>query len=282
MKTMSGKICLITGATSGIGKETAMRLAMLGATVVIAARDPARAETVGEEIRLRVPLARVETVTVDLSSLVQVRRLADEVRARYDRLDVLLNNAGVITQRRRLTGDGLESTFAVNHLAPFLLTNLLRDLLQRSAPSRVVTVASAAHKQVRAIPWDDLATGATNAHSRAYPLSKLCNILFTGELARRLEATGVTANSLHPGFIRTGLGRDISGMAGSVVRLILRFQPGPAAGASTSVYLASSPEVARTTGGYFVKSRPAKPSALAGDSRAAARLWELSEELVAR
>jgi NAD(P)-dependent dehydrogenase (short-subunit alcohol dehydrogenase family) len=279
---MSGRICLVTGATSGIGRETALRLAMLGATVVIAARDPVRTEAVGEQIRLRVPLARVETVTADLSSLAQVRRLADEVRARYDRLDVLLNNAGVITMRRRLTGDGLETTFAVNHLAPFLLTNSLRDLLERSAPARVVNVASAAHRQIRAIPWDDLATGTDTGHGRAYPLSKLCNILFTKELARRLDGTGVTANCLHPGFIRTALGRDISGMAGAVVRLVLRFQPGPTTGAMASVYLASSPEVAATTGGYFVKSRPAKPSTLAADPAAAARLWALSEELVAR
>jgi len=282
MRTMSGKTCLVTGATSGIGKQTALRLAMLGATVVIAARDAARAEAVGEEIRLRVPLARVETLTADLSSLLQVRRLADEVRARYDRLDVLLNNAGVITMRRRLTGDGLETTFAINHLAPFLLTNLLRGLLERSAPARVVTVASAAHRQVRAIPWDHLATGAESGHGRAYPLSKLCNILFTAELANRLDGTGVTANCLHPGFIRTSLGRDITGMSGAIVRLILRFQPGPATGALTSVYLASSPEVEQTTGGYFVKCKPAQPSLLAKSPDAAARLWALSEELVAR
>lgn len=281
MRTMSGKTCLVTGATSGIGKETALRLAMLGATVVIAARDPARAEAVGEEIRLRVPLARVETITADLSSLRQVRRLADEVRARYDRLDVLLNNAGVITMRRQTTVDGLETTFATNHLAPFLLTNLLRGVLERSAPARVITVASAAHKQIRAIPWDSLATGEA-AHRRAYPLSKLCNILFTLELAKRLDGTGVTANCLHPGFIRTDLGRDITGSAGRVVRFILRFQPGPAAGAQTSVYLASSPEVADITGRYFIKSKPVNPSPLAADPRSAAHLWALSEELIAR
>jgi NAD(P)-dependent dehydrogenase (short-subunit alcohol dehydrogenase family) len=278
---LTGKVAVVTGGNRGLGEAWVRSLVDVGATVVIAARDPARAETVGEEIRLRVPLARVETVTADLSSLAQVRRLADEVRARYDRLDVLVNNAGVITMRRRLTADGFETTFATNHLAPFLLTNLLRGLLERSAPARVVTVASAAHKQVRAIPWDDLATGEA-AHTRAYPLSKLCNILFTRELAKRLDGSGVTANSLHPGFIRTNLGRDFTGAAGRVVRFILRFQPGPAAGAVTSVYLASSPEVAGTTGGYFVKSRPARPSALASDPVAAARLWALSEELTSR
>ncbi len=276
--TMSGKTCLVTGATSGIGKETAARLAMLGATVVVVARDTARGEAAGEDIRRRVPLAQVDTVTADLSSMAQVRRLAEQVLTRYNRLDVLVNNAGVITMRRQLTADGLETTFATNHLGPFLLTNLLRGLLERSAPARVVTVSSAAHRQVRAIPWDDLARGNAG-HGQTYPVSKLLNILFTAELARRLAGTGVTANSLHPGFVRTHLGRDVTGLLGTVVRLLLRFQPSPATGAQTSVYLASAPEVASTTGGYFVKCRPAQPSSLATDAQAAARLWALSEQL---
>jgi retinol dehydrogenase 12 len=277
---MSGKTCLVTGATSGIGKETAARLAMLGATVIIVARTAARGETAGDEIRRRAPLARVEVLTADLSSLAQVRALAGEVLARHDRLDVLVNNAGVLTTRRQSTGDGWETTFATNHLGPFLLTGLLRGLLERSAPARVVTVSSAAHQQVRAIPWDDLSRGgAPGAHRQAYPLSKLLNILFTAELARRLAGTGVTANCLHPGFVRTGLGRDVTGVLGAVVRLVLPFQPGPAIGAETSVYLASAPEVAGVTGGYFVKCKRAEPSAPARDERAAARLWTLSEEL---
>jgi NAD(P)-dependent dehydrogenase (short-subunit alcohol dehydrogenase family) len=278
---MSGKVCLVTGATSGIGKETAVRLAMLGATVIIVARTAARGETAGDEIRRRVPLARVEAVTADLSIMAQVRRLADEVMARYDRLDVLINNAGVIMTRRQLTADGLETTFATNHLGPFLLTNLLRGLLERSAPARVVTVSSAAHKQVRTIPWDDLARGGPAGYQQSYPLSKLLNILFTVELARRLAGTGVTANCLHPGFVRSALGRDVTGVIGAVVRLVLPFQPGPATGSATSVYLAGSPEVADVTGGYFVKCKPARPSALARDTRAAERLWTLSEELAA-
>ncbi len=276
---MSGKTCLVTGATSGIGMETAVRLAMLGATVIIVARDAERGEMAGEEIRRRVPLARIEVVITDLSSLAQVRRLAEEVLARYDRLDVLVNNAGVIMMRRQLTVDGLETTFATNHLGPFLLTNLLRGVLERSAPARVVTVSSAAHKQVRAIPWDDLARGTPAGNRQAYPLSKLANILFTAELARRLTGTGVTANCLHPGFVRTGLGRDVTGVLCAAVRFALRFQPGPATGAETSAYLAGSPEVADVTGGYFVKCKPTVPSALAKDDRAAARLWTLSEEL---
>ena len=276
MGTMSGKTCLVTGATSGIGRETALRLAMLGAGVIMVGRDAERGAAAAAEIRRRVLSARVETLTADLSSLAQVRRLAGEVLARHDRLDVLVNNAGVIAVRRQLTADGLETMFATNHLSPFLLTSLLRGLLERSAPARVVTVASAAHKQVRTIPWDDLPRGAP-----AYPLSKLLNILFTAELARSLAGTGVTANCLHPGFVRTALGRDVTGLPGSVVRLVLRFRPGPAAGAETPVYLASSPEVAGVTGEYFVKRKPAEPSALARDARAAARLWTLSEELTA-
>jgi retinol dehydrogenase 12 len=279
MGTMSGKTCLVTGATSGIGEETALRLATLGATVIIVARDAARGAAAAEEIHRRVPLARVETMTADLSSLAQVRRLAGEVQARCDRLDVLVNNAGVISMRRQLTADGFETTFATNHLGPFLLTNLLRGLLERSAPARVITVSSAAHRQVRTIPWDDLPRGAQAGQGQAYPLSKLLNILFTLELARRLAGTGVTANCLHPGFVRTALGRNVTGVLGAVVQLVTSFRPGPAIGAETSVYLASSPEVAGVTGGYFIKCKPAEPSALARDSQAAARLWALSEEL---
>ena len=152
-------------------------------------------------------------------------------------------------------------------------------MLESSAPARVVTVSSAAHKQVRAIPWDDLARGAESRQAQAYPVSKLLNILFTAELARRLAGTGVTANCLHPGFVRSSLGRDVNGVLGAVLPLILRLQPGPAAGARTPVYLASSPEVVGVTGGYFVKCKLAEPSALARDSRAAARLWALSEDL---
>jgi NAD(P)-dependent dehydrogenase (short-subunit alcohol dehydrogenase family) len=279
VRTMSGTTCLVTGATSGIGQETALRLATLGATVILLARDAVRGATAKAEIQSREPLARVEVMTADLSSLSQVRRVAAEILAQRDRLDVLVNNAGVISPGRQLTPDGLETTFATNHLGPFLLTSLLRELLERSAPARVVTVSSAAHKQVRAIPWDDLPRGAQSGQGQAYPLSKLANILFTAELARRLSGTGVTANCLHPGFVRTALGREVTGVLGAIMPLALRLVPGPATGARTPVYLASSPEVAGVTGGYFAKCRPVQPSALARDDQAAARLWALSEDL---
>jgi len=277
--TLSGRTCLVTGATSGIGRATALRLAALGADVVVVGRDPARAGAVREELRRRAPHVTAEPLTADLSSLAQVRRLAEEIRERHERLDVLVNNAGVISMRREVTADGFETTFATNHLGPFLLTNLLRGLLERSAPARVVTVASAAHRQVREIPWADLPHGTAAGRGRTYPLSKLLNVLFTAELARRLAGTGVTANCLHPGFVRTDLGRDVTGALGAAVRLVARLQPGPAKGAETSVYLASSPDVAGVTGGYFVRCRRAEPSRLARDPGAAARLWTLSEEL---
>jgi NAD(P)-dependent dehydrogenase (short-subunit alcohol dehydrogenase family) len=279
MGSMSGKTCLVTGATSGIGKETALQLAMLGAAVTIVARDAARGDAAAASIRQRVPGAQVEIMTADLSSLAQVRRLAESVQARYPRLDVLVNNAGVISMHRQLTAEGLEITFATNHLGPFLLTNLLRGLLERSAPARVVTVASAAHRQVRTIPWDDLARGGQTPQGQAYAVSKLLNVLFTTELARRLANTGVTANCLHPGFVRTALGRDVTGFPGAAVRLALHLRPGPETGAKTSIYVASSPDVTSISGGYFVKSKLSQPSPLAQDPQAAARLWKLSTEL---
>jgi retinol dehydrogenase 12 len=276
--TMSGKTCLVTGATSGIGRETARQLAVLGANVIIVGRDEARTAEAVAAIQASAPSAVVTPLLADLSRQDQVRRLADDIRQRHDRLDALVNNAGVISLRRQ-AANGLELTFAVNHLAPFLLTGLLRDLLARSAPARVVTVASAAHSGVRTIPWDNLATGEHISQGDLYGLSKLLNILFTTELARRLDDAGVTANCLHPGFVRTSIGRDVTGIAGAGLRMILRLRPGAAAGARTPVFLASSPAVAGVTGGYFVKCRPATPSPLARDAGAAARLWALSARL---
>jgi NAD(P)-dependent dehydrogenase (short-subunit alcohol dehydrogenase family) len=276
---MSGKTCLVTGATSGIGRAAAGRLAELGADLVVVARDPARGGAAAGEIRRRAEGARVDVLVADLARPDAVRALAAEVGDRYDRLDVLVSNAGVIKYRREATPDGFEATFATNHLGPFLLVNLLRGLLERSAPARVVVVASGVHRQVREIPWDDLAEGRRFDRMSAYAVSKLLNILFTGELARRLAGTGVTANSVHPGFVRTDLGRDVTGAFGQLLKLVRPFQASPERGAATVVHLASSPDVAEVSGGYFANRRQAEPSALARDRAAAERLWALSARL---
>ena len=276
---MRGNTCLVTGATSGIGKATALTLAQLGATVVVVARDQARGEAAADEIRQRMRGARLEVLTADLASLGEVRALAGQVRERCARLDVLVNNAGVVMFRRQVTSEGLETMFATNHLGPFLLTNLLCDLLRRSAPARVITVSSSGHKQVRSIPWDDLSAAQRFQPLQAYQRSKLLNVLFTGELSRRLAGTGVTANCADPGFVRTDLGRHAVGGFGLFLKVTRPFQVSVETGARTSVYLASSPEVAEVTGGYFVKCRPATPSVLSQDRAVAERLWQLSMQL---
>jgi NAD(P)-dependent dehydrogenase (short-subunit alcohol dehydrogenase family) len=275
MVPVEGTTCLVTGATSGIGKATTARLAELGATVIAVARGRARGAQAADEIRQRAPRARVEVLTADLSHLGQVRRLAAQVQAGHDRLDVLVNNAGVAKFRRELTPDGLGVTLATNHLGPFLLTNLLLDRLKRSAPARVVTVSSDRHTRQRSIPWDDLEPG----HDCSYVASKLLNLLFTYELARRLAGTGVTANCLSPGFVRTELGREATGAFRVFLRLARPFQSSPQAGAATPVYLATSPEVAEVSGRYFEKCAPAQSSALSRDPAAAERLWQLSTRL---
>jgi NAD(P)-dependent dehydrogenase (short-subunit alcohol dehydrogenase family) len=273
---MSGKVCLVTGGTSGIGRETAARLAELGATVVVVGRDVERGRAAVKEIRHRAPSAEVDLLTADMSSLAEVRRLAAEVLEKYHRLDVLDNNAGVIMLKQRFTIDGYETMFVVNHLAPFLLTSLLRERLVGSAPARVITVSSNVHRSAKRIPWDELARGEPS-----YPLSKLANILFTVELAKRLTGTGVVANCLHPGLIRTQLGREARGVTKLLVAAAKPFMGTVQTGAATPVYLASAPEAAEVTGGYFFRGRQIEPSALARDPEAAARLWTLSEDLVA-
>lgn len=276
---LRGRVFLVTGATSGIGLVTARELARRGGTVALVAREDARGAATVAAIRRETGNDAVDFLRADLSAQADVRRLAEEFLGRYGRLHVLVNNAGALFVARQETADGLERTFALNHLAPFLLTNLLRDTLAANAPARVVTVASTAHQGAH-IPFDDLQqTRHRYAGLRVYGQSKLANILFTHELARRLAGTGVTANALHPGFVATGFAKN-NGIAARLGMTVLRpFEISPERGARTSIYLAAAPEVAETTGEYFVKYQPARSSRESYDVDAEQRLWEVSARL---
>ena len=278
MEDMQGKICLVTGSTSGIGRVTALELAKMGATVVLACRDKSKGEATRDEIKAQKSDAPVDMLLADLSSQQSVRQLAQDFKDRYSRLDVLLNNAGAIFLRRSTTIDGLERTFAVNHLAPFLLTNLLLDTLKASAPARVVTVSSDVHRGT-AINFDDLQGEKGYRGLRAYGQSKLATILFTHELAKRLQGTNVTANCLHPGTVATNFGSDNGRVLSFLIKLALRTGISPEKGAETSVYLASSPEVEGVTGKYFSNCREVRSSKESYDDAAAERLLEVSAEL---
>lgn len=275
---MGGKVCLITGATSGIGRATAVALANTGASVVMVGRDRDRGEAAVTGIREKSANASVDLVLADFSSQEEVRRLADVFQEAYPRLDVLINNAGLFRSKRVTTADGIETTFAVNHLAHFLLTSLLLDALKAGAPSRIVNVASADHSNAT-IDFDDLQGEKRYGGAKAYSQSKLANVLFTYELARRLQGTDVTANCLHPGVVGTNLGSGVSGVFGSVVRALRPFMKSPEKGAETSTYLASSPEVEGLSGRYFVKNAEARSSEASYGERLAARLWDVSAEL---
>jgi retinol dehydrogenase-14 len=276
---MGEKVCLITGATSGIGRATAMGLANMGASVVMVGRDRGRGEAVMDEIKAKSGNNSVALMLADLSSQEEIRRLAHEFEEAYPRLDVLINNAGLFRSERITTADGLETTFAVNHLGCFLLTNLLLDVLETSAPSRIVNVSSGEQRN-GTIDFDDLQGEEGYKGTKAYSQSKLANVLFTYELARRLEGTGVSANCLHPGAgVRTNFGRGVSGVFGVMVRALGPLMISPEKGAETSVYLASSPEVKGVSGRYFVKKAEARSSEVSYDERIARRLWEVSAEL---
>ncbi|HEV2374458.1 MAG TPA: SDR family oxidoreductase [Streptosporangiaceae bacterium] len=273
---MNGEVCVVTGATSGIGKAAACALARMGAQVVLVGRDRDRgAAALAEVAAASTVQPRLEIA--DLASLEQVRELAARLGA-LDRVDVVVNNAGFVAGQRRVSQDGFEEVFAVNHLAPFLLTNLLLDKLKASAPARVVTVTSDAHTAAK-LDLDDLNLGNGWESWRSYANSKLANILFTRELARRLAGAGVTANCAHPGVVRTGFGRDASFFMRAGLTVARPFLLTPERGADTIVYLASSPEVAGESGGYYVKRKRREPSAAARDEATAQRLWQLSEEL---
>lgn len=274
---MAGKTVLVTGGTGGIGKATAEGCARLGARVGIVGRDARRAESAAADIMAGTG-GTVDVFTADLSSLAQVRRLAKEVRGAYPRLDVLVNNAGGTWATRRTTADGFEHTLAVNHLAPFLLTSLLLDLLKRSAPARIVTVASIAHATGK-IDFDDLQGAARYSGSKAYSQSKLASIMFTYGLARQLQGSGVTANVLHPGVVRTAFFAGDAPPSYKMLTLGRFLMKSPEQGAATSVYLASAPEAAGVTGAYFADCKPRKSSERSRDAEAARRLWQVSARL---
>lgn len=275
---MNGKTCIVTGASSGIGKETAVALAEKGASLHIVCRSRSKGEATVAEIRQRTGSQSVTLHLADLSSQADIHALADRLNADLDRIDVLVNNAGVAMSERVLTVDGIETTFAVNHLAYFLLTNRLLEKLAASAPSRIVSVASDAHRTA-VMNFDDPGGASSFGGWAAYCQSKLANILFTRELARRLDGTNVTANCLHPGVVGTNLGASAPFFFRAFFTLAKPFLLSNARGARTSIYLASSPDVEGVTGGYFSNCRMVEPTAAARDDAAAARLWHLSEEL---
>ena len=277
---MAGKVVLVTGATGGIGKATAIGLATMGARVGITGRDPVRAEQAAGDIRSASGNPAVDVFAADMSSQAEVRRLAGAVLDAYPRLNVLVNNVGGFWAHRHPTADGLEHTFALNHLAPFLLTNLLLDRLKASAPARVVTVSSGAQAAGR-IDFDDLQGARSYSGQRAYSQSKLANILFTNELARRIQDTGITANSVHPGVVRTNFGsEDQAGFFRIISPVVRPFLKTPTQGAWTPIYLASSPDVEGITGQFFAKRKPKTANKAAGDADVTARLWRVSTALV--
>ena len=275
---MSGKICMVTGATSGIGKVTAQALAAKGATVIVVARSQSRGEETVNEIKAKTGNQSVILMVADLSSQASVRQLAQNFKQHYSRLDVLVNNAGVFNFQRMVTVDGLENTFATNHLGHFLLTNLLLDTIKTSAPSRIINVSSDASQSGK-IDFDDLQGEKRYSVAKAYSQSKLANVLFTVGLAKRLQGTGVTANSLHPGLVATNFGQNNGRLWGLVFRLVYLVGISPEKGAETQIYLATSPDVANVTGKYFDKKKPVEPNPAAKDDATVERLWKVSEQL---
>ena len=276
---MQGKVVVVTGGTSGIGQVAAEQLAGRGARVVLVARDRARGEAALERLRARGPGVAHRAHYADLSLIGDTRRVAAEIAAVEPRVDVLLNNAGAMFGRRQVTPDGLERTFALNHMSYFLLTHGLRERLRAAAPARVVNTASRAHRRAR-LDFEDLQSARGYRGLMAYSRSKLCNILYTRELARRWAGTGVTANSLHPGFVATRFGDASGGFFSYVVRASKKvFALSSEKGAETLVFLASSPQIATISGGYFYRCELATPTRAAQDDAAARRLWAETERL---
>ncbi|NVM37066.1 MAG: SDR family oxidoreductase [Candidatus Lokiarchaeota archaeon] len=274
--SMEDKICMITGANSGIGKATVIGLAKLNATVIMVCRNKERGELARNEIITQTGNKNIDLFLCDLSSLEQIRKLVAEFKEKYQNLHILINNAGVMLKKRILSVDGFEMNFAVHVLAPFLLTNLLLDVLRKSAPSRIINVASAAHKRAK-MDFDDLQS--ENKKYRlftVYGISKLAEMLFTYELSRKIDGTGVTANAVHPGVVNTNLGRDQSKFSQWFAR---KFFKSPEEGAQTSKYLASSPEVEGITGKYFVNKQPKQSSEESYSLEYAEKLWKFCKEM---
>jgi NAD(P)-dependent dehydrogenase (short-subunit alcohol dehydrogenase family) len=272
---MAGKVCVVTGATSGIGRATAGELARMGARLVLVGRDRTRGEDAAREIASATGNPAIDVMIADLASQRAIRELAAAILARHSRLHVLVNNAGVVNLHHSTTSDGIETVFAVNHLAYFVLTLLLLERLKASAPARIVNVASEAHR-FGAMDFDDLGHARRYKAMRVYAQSKLANVLFTRELARRIAGSGVTANCLHPGTVATRLGQNNGRFATVVTKILAPFFRSPERGAETSIHLASSPSLEHVNGKYFVKCREATPSRKARDDDAAARLWAVS------
>jgi len=275
---MKGKTIVATGATSGIGEVAVLALAGLGARIVFIARDEARGQATLRKLEAKAPGSSHRMHLADLSSMGETRKIGAAIAMSEPRIDVLINNAGAMFADRRVTPESLELTFALNHMAYFVLTEALREKLIASAPARIVSTSSSAH-QGASLDFSDLQSARGYSGFKVYGRSKLANILFTRELARRLAGTGVTANCLHPGFVATRFGHSTGGWTGRVLPFLQAFAISPEKGADTIVHLASSPEVASTTGAYFVKRKVVEPSRAAQDDAAAKRLWEASEKL---
>ncbi|MFN8578324.1 MAG: SDR family oxidoreductase [Candidatus Sericytochromatia bacterium] len=279
MANLDGKICIVTGANSGVGKVTALELAKMGAEVIMVCRNQKKGEEALDEILIKSKNNKVKLMLCDFSSQKSIRAFVDEFKSKYDKLHILVNNAGLIIPERKLTEDGIELTFAINHIGYFLTTNLLLDLLKNSAPSRIVNVASDAHKAGH-INFNDINYENNKYKSmNVYCDSKLANILFTKELAKRLKGTNVTANCLHPGVVNTNFANDYAEKFGFIAKIVKSFLITPEKGAETQIYLASSSEVEGITGEYFDKKKIKTPSKEARDPEIAEKLWKISERM---
>jgi NAD(P)-dependent dehydrogenase (short-subunit alcohol dehydrogenase family) len=278
---MQDKVIVVTGGTSGIGQVAAETLAGQGARIVLIARDPARAAKTMAKLRAAGPQAEHSSHLADLSSIVQTRSVGEQIAANEPRIDVLINNAGAVFSHRQLTAEGLEMTFATNHMAYFVLTQALLERLTMTTGARIVNTSSSAHVSGK-LNFEDLQSVQAYSATRAYATSKLCNVLFTRELARRLAGTGVTANCLHPGFVASGFGSQSGGLIQFIAPVAKLFAVTPEQGAQTIIYLATSPQVAGTTGLYFHKCKPVDTSPAAQDKDAAMQLWAASESIATR